>query len=122
MSTVENPETSGPSGEAAPRCVINEVVAIDERTSEIRFGDNEFLLVPVPIDRTGAGQWRGSMRRVDGVELQFGMPGSVAKLRGANRVSKSCTTVQLSTALGLIDSGVRGQIVIKRDEGSLSIS
>jgi len=118
MPIVENPETPGPSGEAAPRCVINEVVAIDERTSEIRFGDNQYLLVPVPIDRTGASQWRASMRRVDSVELQFGMPGAVAKLKGANRVSKSCTTVQLSTALGLIDSGVRGQITIKRDGNS----
>jgi hypothetical protein len=118
MSVVENPETSGPSMRAAPRCVINEVVAIDERTSEIRFGDSEYILVPAPIDRTGASQWLASMRRVDSVELEFGMRGAVAQLKGANRVSKSSKTVQLSTALGLLDSGVRGQITIKRGEAS----
>ena len=118
MSVVENPEASGPSTRAAQRRVVNEVVAIDERTSEIRFGDNEYLLVPVPINQIGASRWRASMRRVDSVELQFGVPGPVAKLKGANRISKRCTTVQLSTALGLIDSGVRGQITIKRDGNS----
>ena len=118
MSVVENPEASGPSVRAVQRRVVNEVVAIDERTSEIRFGDNEYLLVPVPINRIGANQWRASMRRVDSIELQLGMPGPVAKLQSSNSISKRCTTVRLSTALGLIDSGVRGQITIKRDGNS----
>jgi len=114
MSVVENPETPGPSMRAAPRSVINEVVAIDDRTSEIRYGNGEYILVPVPIDRVRARQWISSMRRVDGLELQFGKPGPIARLKGASRISTSCKTVQLSTALGLLDSGVRGQITINR--------
>ena len=116
MSIVENPDTPGPSMRAAPRCVINEVLAIDDRTSEIRYGNDEYILVPVPIDHVGARQWISSMRRVDGVELQFGKPGPIAKLKGANRISTSCKTVQLSTALGLLDSGVRGQIRVNRKD------
>tara|TARA_Y100001970_G_scaffold163818_1_gene200161 strand:- start:8490 stop:8846 length:357 start_codon:yes stop_codon:yes gene_type:complete len=114
MSVVENPETPGPSMRAAPRSVINEVVAIDDRMSEIRYGNDEYILVPVPIDHAGARQWISSMRRVDGLELQFGKPGPVARLKGANRISTVCKSVQLSTALGLLDKGVRGDITINR--------
>jgi hypothetical protein len=112
MSIVEKPETSASAGRAAHRSAITKVLAIGDRTSEIRYGKDEYILVPVPIDHVGARQWMSSMRRVDRVELQFGKPGPIAKLRGTNRVTTSCKTVQLSTALGLLDSGVVGRITV----------
>ena len=114
MSVIETAETSEPSMPPATRCVINEVLEINDRTSEIRYGDDEYILVPASIDRAGALRWLSSMRRVESVEIQFGKPGPVAKLKGANRISQSCKTVQRSTALGLLDRGVRGQITVNR--------
>ena len=116
MSVMENAETSEPSMRPAPRCVINEVLEINYRTSEIRYGDDEYILVPASIDRAGALRWLSSMRRVESVEIQFGKPGPVARLKGANRISQSCKKVQLSTALGLLDRGVRGQITVNRKD------
>jgi len=118
MSIVEKPEASTSTRRAAHRSAITKVVAVDDRTSEIRYGKDEYILVPVPIDHEGARQWMSSMRRVDRVELQFGKPGPIARLRGTSRVSASCKTVRLSTALGLLDSGVGGRITINLKDAS----
>tara|TARA_B100001123_G_scaffold430393_1_gene550274 strand:- start:74 stop:391 length:318 start_codon:yes stop_codon:yes gene_type:complete len=97
---------------------ITEVRVVDEKISEIRFGTDDYLLVPACIDRAAASQWLASMRRVEGVELQFGKPGPTARLKGATRVPSRSRGVPLSTALGLLDKGVKGKITITRNQDS----
>ena len=118
MSVVENSETSEASMRTATSRTVTQVLTVNAKTTEIRFGEDEYLLVPATIDRTAASQWLASMRRIDGVSLQFGKPGATAKLKGANRLAPKARRVPLSTALGLLDSGVRGEITVTRKQGS----
>ena len=118
MSVVENSETSDASMRTAASRAVTQVLTVNNTTTEIRFGVDEYILVPAVIDRTAASHWLSSMRRVEGVSLQFGKPGPTAKLKGANRLTSRSRRVPLSTALGLLDSGVKGEITVTRKQGS----
>ena len=118
MSVVENSETSDASMRTAASRAVTQVLTVNNMTTEIRFGVDEYILVPAVIDRTAASHWLSSMRRVEGVSLQFGKPGPTAKLKGANRLTSRSRRVPLSTALGLLDSGVKGEFTVTRKQGS----
>ena len=118
MSVVENSETSKASLRTAPSHTVTQVLPVNKKTTEIRFGQDEYILVPAAIDQAAASQWLASMRRIEGVSLQFGEPGPIAKLKGANRLSSRSRPVPLSAALGLLHRGVRGKITVNRKQGS----
>ena len=118
MSVVENPKSPGGCVPTATSRTVTQVLTVNTTTTEIRFGINEFILVPAVIDRTAASHWLSSMRRVERVSLQFGAPGPTATLKGTHRFGSRSTSVPLSTALGLLDSGVRGEIRVTRKQGS----
>ena len=117
MSVVENSEISEAYTQTVLSRTVTRVLTVNSTTTEIRFGLDEFILVPAVIDRTAASHWLSSIRRVEGVSLQFGAPGPTAMLKGTHRFGSRSTSVPLSTALGLLDSGVRGEIRVTRKQG-----
>ena len=50
MSVVENSETSEASMRTAASRAVTQVLAVNSRTTEIRFGVDEYILVPAVID------------------------------------------------------------------------
>ena len=117
MSVVENSEISEAYTQTVLSRTVTRVLTVNSTTT-----GNSFRIRRIHI---GTCSYRSdcseslalSIRRVEGVSLQFGAPGPTATLKGTHRFGSRSTSVPLSTALGLLDSGVRGEIRVTRKQG-----